>query len=202
MPNQALDNLRQKYPQYNNLDDQTLALTQGLTGNRLPVGILVPGPTGFCVDSQGVWVEINGQNVPPASSVGGRGTAEDIVFPAAGALASGTIVALNASGQVAAATAGQEAIGVLVNSPGGVNASAIVRLLGFHPSIKAGGTIAVGALFESNASGLAVTITATSVSGAAVTAGAIMGVATTAGTNGNPFAGILQPRGIPATTPA
>ena len=90
---------------------------------------------------------------------------------------------------------------LVITGPSGCGKSTLLYMVGgfVEPS---SGTIAVGALFESNASGLAVTITATSVSGAAVTAGAIMGVATTAGTNGNPFAGILQPRGIPATTPA
>jgi hypothetical protein len=176
------------------VDDQTVARTSSV-GARSFAGRVMD------VDTTGVWVEM-GVNQDP--------TVRDILLVAAASLAAlqYTFVALNSSGQAAAASAaGQDCVGVLQNAPAS-GAIAIVRVSG--PSlIAASTTISTGARLATTSGGLskaAVTgKTDTSDAGAAADAligSFVMGIALSDGAVSTNHRMLVQPMGAIPTTAA
>lgn len=168
------------------IDDQTVGLTSSL-GARPIAGKV----TGLDAVSGQVRVLVGFVNADEGIT---------IAMPAAAAIAQGTIVSVNASGQVAASTLGQMPFGVCQNAPAGVNAYAKVRVNGIG-LVVSGAAITVGMMLESTASGQAKQLVLSS--GAGITGGTFLGWALTAvGGAGLLFLAYIAPAGAVPTTAA
>ncbi len=181
-------------------DDQTLSRIN--TSGDLPaVGKVI------AVDGSQVIVEAGLLGRAEANG----GASHDVLYPAGASLTTsdGLFVKLNGSSQVVLAdSAGEQALGVLLNQPAS-GAIAIVRVLGLV-EIVASTTIADGALIATTASSarakpaVAATVN-TSDAGAAsdpVIGSFVMGMALSDGTSGNRFRAILNHMGAIPTTAA
>lgn len=118
------------------------------------------------------------------------------------------LVAVNGSGQVALAGAGDMAIGVLQNKPSAQGRSATVRVSGVS-KVVAGAAVSAGAQVTSDANGKAVTATAatvdttTSSASEGVTASNVIGIALeAAGADGEVIPVALLHAGAVPTTEA
>lgn len=181
-------------------DDQTLSRLN--TSGELPaVGKVIS------VDGSQVIVECGLLGRAEANG----GASHDVLYPAGASLTTsdGLFVKLNGSSQVVLAdSAGEQALGVLLNRPAS-GAIAIVRVLGLV-EIIASATIADGNLIATTAStarakpAVAATVNTSDAgsSSDAVIGSFVMGMALSDGTAGNAFRAILNHMGAIPTTAA
>lgn len=113
----------------------------------------------------------------------------DITFEASGDLSTKQyrFVTLDSNGQIAVATRGALAIGVLQDKPAAINRAAQVRTL-LVSKVVLGGTVTKGQALVSDANGAAVNASSSD--------NAYMGFAMEGGSSGQIIAMLLQPRGL------